>query len=295
MRNKSRSLGPELARIASRQHGVITAAQLVGAGLSRAGVTRRVQRGDLHRVHFGVYRVGHVAPSVEADYLAAVLACGERAYLAGLAAAHLLRLVRNRPPVPEVVVVGEHRHPGLITHRMNTVPFAEVSVYRGIPVTTVPRTLVDLAPRLGFDELAAACHEADVLHGTAPGATLAIARGRPGAQKLRAILDGDHPTVLSRLEKLFLAALAADVLPRPITNRPQGAHYVDCRWPGRRLTVELDSYRFHHTRHAWEQDRERERAARARGDEFRRYTWRDVAEEPAPMLADLRRLLTERR
>ena len=73
----------------------------------------------------------------------------------------------------------------------------------------------------------------------------------------------------------------------PITNRPAGAHYVDCRWPDRRLIVELDSYRFHKTRHAWEQDRERERDARRRGDQLRRYTWRDVFEEPDQMLTEL--------
>jgi very-short-patch-repair endonuclease len=70
-----------------------------------------------------------------------------------------------------------------------------------------------------------------------------------------------------------------------------GGHRVDCRWPEHRLTVELDSYRYHHSRHAWEQDRQREREARARGDQLRRYTWRDVAEDPEPMLAGLRSLL----
>ena len=85
--------------------------------------------------------------------------------------------------------------------------------------------------------------------------------------------------------------MRANGLPRPQTNRPAGAHRVDCRWPARRLTVELDSYRFHHSRHAWEQDRRRERDARARGDDLRRYTWADVVEEPAQMLLELRRLL----
>ena len=242
-----------------------------------------------------MYRLGHKAPSLEAAYLAAVLACGESAFLAGLAAAHLLRLVKGPPPPPEVIAVGERTHLGILTHRARHIVPLEVSVYRGIPITTVPRTLVDLAPRLAIDDLARACHEADVIHRTAPAAVLAIACGRPGAKKLSAILAGDHPTVLSRLEKLFLAALIAESLPAPVSNRPKGAHYVDCRWPDHRLTVELDSYRFHHTRHAWEQDRERERAARARGDEFRRYTWRDVTENPAPMLAELHRLLGARR
>jgi hypothetical protein len=62
---------------------------------------------------------------------------------------------------------------------------------------------------------------------------------------------------------------------------------VDLRWPEYGLTVELDSYRFHNTRHAWEQDRRREREARARGDDFRRYTYGDV-ERPAAMLRELR-------
>jgi hypothetical protein len=74
-------------------------------------------------------------------------------------------------------------------------------------------------------------------------------------------------------------------------NRRVDGRYVDCRWPEHHLTVELDSYRYHHSRHAWEQDRQREREARTRGDEFRRYTWLDVDERQAPMLTDLRQLL----
>jgi very-short-patch-repair endonuclease len=77
----------------------------------------------------------------------------------------------------------------------------------------------------------------------------------------------------------------------PITNKPAGGRRVDCRWAEERLTVELDSYRFHHTRRAWEQGYRREREARARGDEFRRFTWTDVIEDPEPMLADLRSIL----
>ena len=99
--------------------------------------------------------------------------------------------------------------------------------------------------------------------------------------------------MLSRLEKLFLALLRQHGLPLPETNRRRGAHYVDCRWPGRRLTVELDSYRYHRSRRSWEQDRQRERDARARGDRFRRYTWRDVVEDPAPTVEELRALLAD--
>ena len=85
--------------------------------------------------------------------------------------------------------------------------------------------------------------------------------------------------------------LDAAGLPRPNTNRPAGSKRVDCRWPDLALTVELDSYRFHATRHAWEQDRRRDRQARARGDEIRRYTWADVHEDPGPMMRELGALL----
>ncbi len=105
------------------------------------------------------------------------------------------------------------------------------------------------------------------------------------------MLRGETRVTLSRLERRFLRVLAEAGLELPETNRRAGTHFVDCRWPEVGLTVELDSYRYHRSRHAWEQDRRREREARARGDEFRRYTYADVQEEPAAMLRELRGLL----
>jgi hypothetical protein len=112
-----------------------------------------------------------------------------------------------------------------------------------------------------------------------------------GSAKLRRVLYGDVPVTLSRLESRFLRLLQEVGLPVPITNKVAGERRVDCRWPEHRLTVELDSYRFHNSRHSWEQDRRREREARARGDEFRRYTWGDVFEDPRFMLTEFRSLL----
>jgi very-short-patch-repair endonuclease len=105
------------------------------------------------------------------------------------------------------------------------------------------------------------------------------------------VLRGEAPVTLSKMERRFLKLLRQQKLPLPVTNRPAGAHRVDCRWPDHKLTVELDSYTYHASRHAWEQDRRRDREARARGDEMRRYTWTDVFQQPAPMLAELRVLL----
>ena len=95
---------------------------------------------------------------------------------------------------------------------------------------------------------------------------------------------------LSELERQFRERLRSKRASAP-PRRPAHGRRVDCRWPGRRLIVELDSYRYHHSRHAWEQDRRREREARGRGDEFRRYTYGDVFEGPRLMLAELRALL----
>jgi hypothetical protein len=111
-----------------------------------------------------------------------------------------------------------------------------------------------------------------------------------GAGTLRTVLNGDVRVTLSTLERRFLERLREAGLPLPETNRPTGGRRLDCRWPEHRVTVELDGYRYHGSRHAWEQDRRREREARARGEEFRRYTWEDV-ERPELMLAELRNLL----
>jgi very-short-patch-repair endonuclease len=133
-----------------------------------------------------------------------------------------------------------------------------------------------------------------VRHHTTPAmveVVLARRPSSPGAGKLRAVLRGEVKVKLSELERRFLYLLEENRLPLPQTNRPAGGRRVDCRWPDRRLTVELDSYRYHHSRHAWEQDRRREREAHARGDEIRRYTHGDVFEHPAAMLSELRALL----
>jgi hypothetical protein len=245
-------------------------------------------------VHPGVYRAGHRAPSIEATYLAAVIAAGEGALLSGMAAAYLLGLVKGSAPPPEVTAPTERRIEGVKTHRCRFLNAQDATLVRGVPVTTVPRTLVDISSVLSLDALARACHEAGVRYGTTPRAVEAVLARRPnvrGARKLRRVIHGDVHVTLSKLESRVLELLREEGLDLPLTNRPAGGRRVDCRWPKHRLTVELDGYRFHNSRYSWEQDRRREREARARGDEFRRYTSGDVMEDPSLMLAELRALL----
>jgi very-short-patch-repair endonuclease len=287
----------DLARIAGAAYGVVTRAQLRRAGVTAAEIKQRVYTGALIREHRGVYRVGHRAPSLEARYLAAVWAAGEHALLSGKSAAHLLGLLKRFPQPPEVTAPTERRLRGVKTRRERQPHPEDAMTWRKIPVTNVARTLVDLAASLPFDQLARACHEAGIRHGTTPAQVDAVLARRPrspGAAKLREILRGDVRITLSKLEVRFLARLRDAKLALAETNRPVGARRIDCRWPAQRLTVELDGYRYHHSRHAWEQDRRREREARARGDEFRRYTYADVFEDPDFMISELRALLLPR-
>jgi predicted transcriptional regulator of viral defense system len=280
-----------IARIAASQHGVVTRPQLLAARVSRRSIAKGLNKGSLIRVHPGVYRVGHMAPSIQATFIAAVFACGEGAVLSGRAAGHLLGIVRGAPPRPEVTAPRSRIIASVATRRSREI---EATTWHRIPVTTPARTLVDLAASLSEGELARAVHEAGIRHGTTPeevDAVLARRPNSPGAAQLRAVLRGDVHLTLSRLERAFLKLLRNAKLPLPITNRPAGGRFIDCRWAEQRLTVELDSYRYHSSRHAWELDRRRERQAYARGDQFRRYTWGDVTESPRPMLRELRAVL----
>ncbi len=294
MREQDRNASA-IARIATAGKGIVTRADLLAAGLSAAAIDRRLHNGTLFLEYPGVYRVGHRAPSTEASYLAAVKACGPGAVLCGLAAAWLWGLIKGRPPPTEVAAPTERRIKGIRTHRRR-LHRSDRGRRHAIPITTVPLTLIDITPLLPISDLARACHEAGVkYHATPRHVEQALARrpNAPSAAKLRHVLRGEVHVSLSRLEERFLELLREAGLPIPITNKPAGSHRVDCRWPEHKLTVELGSYRFHNSRHSWEQDGRREREARARGDDFARYTWGDVFERPGPMLRELRGLLAD--
>ena len=293
MGDKARTVEQLLADKATKSKGLVTRRDLLVAGLTRNEIHKRVTKGLLIREHRGVYRMGHQAPDIGTTYLAAVLACGDEAWLCGRAAAHYYGLLRA-VAAPEVMTRTERRVPGVRTYRCRLPDPRDVRRWRGMPITSVARTIVDVGAAVAIDQLARACHEAGVKFRLTPhevSDALARRPNAPGARDLVRVIEGDVNVSLSKLESAFLALVARHGLPAPVTNRPAGAHRVDCRWPEQALTVELDSYRFHNSRYSWEQDRGRERDARARGDEFRRYTWADVFEDPTFIVPDLTALL----
>ena len=277
------------ARIAAGQHGRVGWRQLVAAGMDRHTIQRWVRDGRLHRVHDGVYAVGHPGRSLHGDSMAAVLACGEGAVLSHRSAGHLLGLIRSRPLEPEITVptTAGRKRPGIAIHRVRYLHRLDVSSLHDIPLTTVPRVLLDLAPSLAPAELTRACHEAWIRHQTTPAhVERCIARNstKNGAARLRRALGAD--VTLSALEDGFLALLDRHGLPAPRTNIDREGDKVDCHWPEHGLTVELLSYRFHASRRAFEAD-----VARRRRSNHVAYTYGDVFERASRTAAELGRLL----
>lgn len=275
------------AAIATGQWGRVAWCQLVAVGIDRHTIQRWLRDGRLHSVHHGVYAVGHTAPSVEADYMAAVLAGGPGAVLSHRSAARLLRLLRRAAaPPPEITVpsTAGRRRPGIVVHRVPASAARDRAIVAGIPVTAVPRVLLDLAPSTAPDELARLCHEAWIHHRTTPAQIESCIARHPhkkGAAKLRRALGSD--VTLSQLESGFVSLLARHALPLPRTNVVRRGDRVDCHWPRHGLTVELLSYGFHASRQAFERD-----VGRRRRSNHVAYTYGDVFERGAATIADLR-------
>ena len=234
----------------------------------------------------GVYAVGHDAPSLHADYMAAVLLGGDGAVLSHRAAAFLLGLARGPIPRPEITVAtgAGRKHAAIVQHRVMRLDPVDVTIHSRIPITTVPRVLLDMAPRTPPADLARACHEAWVRHRTNALQIEACIERNPrkhGIRKLRMAMGAD--VTLSHLERGFVALLRRHGLALPRTNIDRHGDKVDCHWPQFGLTIELVSYRYHATRQAFETD-----VARRRRSAHVAYTYGDVFERAAATLADLR-------
>jgi predicted transcriptional regulator of viral defense system len=290
-----------IARLAGRQHGVVARRQLLAAGFASGAIERRLARGSLHPLHRGVYAVGHTVLTRQARWLAAVLASGAGAVLSHRSAATLWALGGWARRLVEVTVPRAQRARPGIELRRGPLPDDEWTVRDGIPVTTVPRTLFDLAAVTDARTLERAIAEAEVrrLHDPLSLAEIAARHPRrPGAATVRAVLAAERlgsGVTRSALEERFLALVDAAALPRPETNAHvpcrDGLVEVDCIWRAQRAIVELDGHAFHSSRAAYERDRARDRGLVAAGWHVARVTWLQLEREPDAVAADLARLL----
>ena len=282
-----------IAALATRQYGVVSRAQLLAAGIGPGAIATRMKRHGLIPLHRGVYAVGHTALVPLAREAAALLAGGPAALLSHRSAAWLWRLVERRvEPVEITVPASSRRRPGLIIHRSRGLGPDDVSVRRGLPATTPARTLLDLATVSTARELERALDEAFTQRVTSRAALRAAvqrAQGHHGAGRVRALLAGNQEPALTRseAEERFLGLLRDAALPPPAVNAKMAGHVVDFLWRERGLIVEIDGFRFHSTRSAFERDRRRDAELTAAGFRVLRVTWRQLCDEPFVVIARL--------
>jgi very-short-patch-repair endonuclease len=284
---------------------VVSLAQLQALGLGASGVRRRVALGKLRRLHGGVYAVGLATPSVDATYLAAVVACGPAAVLSHRSAGAHLGL---RPSNRAVVDVSAPRRTGkeragIEVHRATGLNTRDVTRVKGIPCTTIARTLLDLAGTIDGSALERAVEQAEKLRVFDLAAAVDVlerAGRRRGATTLRAVLAAYTPEpafTRSEMEKAFLAFCREAGIPRPRVNMfvpvPGDGFEVDFIWPDKRLIVEADSRRHHGTRAAFERDRRRDQQLTAAGWRVVRFTWRQIFRDPGAVGVTLWALLSD--
>jgi predicted transcriptional regulator of viral defense system len=285
-----------IASLATRQYGVVSRRQLLAAGLSARAIERRAEAGRLHRLHYGVYAVGHRRLTVRGRWLAAVLTFGPGSVLSHRSAGALWGLVTRRVAPVEVTVRRARRRPGIAVHEAR-LSQPERTAVGGIPVTTVARTLFDLAEVVDERQLERACEEADrlgLLEMRALEDVCARGYGRRALRPIRRLVDEARlpDTTRSPLENRFLCFCREKNLPLPEVNVTILGREVDAYWPGHRLVVEADSWSFHGHRAAFERDRARDAAMQVEGYRVIRITHRRLEREPSTVAAELRRLLT---
>jgi very-short-patch-repair endonuclease len=286
-----KSATPTLAELAKRQWGVVTRAQLAEAGLRERGVADWVRDGRLHRLYRGVYAYGHDRLRLEGRWLAAVFACGPGAVLSHRDAAALWELRQSNSAYIDVTVPslnGRRRKKGIRVHRSGRLGPEDVTVRHGIPVTTVARTLLDLADVIERQALKRVITEAEYTSQfdlTAINAVVQNSPGRRSAKLMEAVRARRHRT-RSGLEMRFLRFLERHAVEEPETGVWIEAYEVDFIWPRARLVVELDGFAAHKTRSTFDADRFRDRRLWRAGFRTMRLT-DDALDDEQAVLDDL--------
>ena len=271
---------------------MVSVAQLRDAGLGRGAVRHRVLNGRLVPRHRGVYAVGHVEPTFRARLWAAVLACGgpQAAVVSHRSAAAMWDLVP--PPAGPIDVTtraGCRSQDGIRVHRGRITDV--VDDHEGLSLSSVSRTLVDLAAELTADRLERVVRRAEMLRLLDATAIAQQLGRRRGARKLRPAVVMEPAATRSELEDRFLAILLDARLPHPLVNAQVGPYEVDFLWPQARVVAETDGAAAHLTPSAFERDRARDAALILEGFRVVRFTWRQVTQEPACVEKTLRALL----
>jgi hypothetical protein len=278
-----------IARVAARQGGVITHAQLRRVGLSPQAIERRIRTGGLQPLHRGVFAVGHPLTGVDGRRWAAVLALGEEAFLSHSSAADAFAIRVTSSGLIHVTVRGRRgreRRSGIRVHRPRALSDDEVTTRHGLPITTPARTILDLASTgLRDRSLEAALDEAErrkLLDFAELDRLLARYPRRRGTRSLKAQLARYRgpADVRSRLERLAYELCDGNGLPRPLVNTVIEGKVRDFCWPHCRLVVEADSYRWHRSPSALNDDRERDVELTLAGFRTLRFTYEQVTRRP---------------
>lgn len=293
------------AALATRQHGIVTRAQLSALGFSASAIDRRIRAGRLLVQHPGVFALGHAALSQHGRWLAATLSCGPTAVLSHGTAAALWQLTPNQPRTFHVTVAGTAGRDmprGVRLHRYRSLdPARDTTTCQGIPVTTIERTLLDMTTYLPTRKVRRAFGQADVLQlldFAEVNRLIAAHPHRRGTRAFAAIAyshrpDGDRSR--SDFEERVVELCDRHGLSRPRVNAKLVGLEVDVSWPEARVAVEADSFAYHRTRAAFERDRERDAILMAAGFIVHRFTERQITEAPETVIAAIRRSLSDRR
>jgi very-short-patch-repair endonuclease len=295
-----------LADIAGRQHGIVSRKQSEGAGVSSETINRWIRKDRLHRIHRGVYALGHDAITIRGRWMAAVLASGPGAVLSHRSATALWGIWGSGTGETYVIVprhTGSHRS---IKRHFGALPDDEITTLDGIPVTSAARAVLDLAVDKGGAAAESALREMEYLGIYGPVSLPTLLARHPkhqGATIVKRCLERleDDPggRLRSPLEELFLPFLDAHQIRRPRLNHwitlGDDRFQVDCYWPEARLIGELDDFQSHGTRRAMSKDRRRDRRLLTATFRVVRITEAQLRSEPAELAADLLDLTTYNR
>lgn len=297
-----------LRDLATRQHGVVSMGQLVDLGYSVDAVLEWASIGRLHRVHRGVYTVGHRRLTWYSHCWAAVLGAEPdegapwRAVASHYSAAYLWGLLRWRPDVMHVTAPTRRRAKRrFVVHFSSILAEEDRAVREGVPATAVPRTLMDLAIRARPEQLEGyleRAEERELLDVRAIEDVLARAGGHRGRGRLAralAIYSPDPAFTRSKFERRFRRLVKAADLPTPSMNFNVAEFELDAYWPELRFAVELDLFETHGSRAAFERDRRRHEELKLLGIEMIRITAPRLKREPEKVIRNLATLLDRRR